>query len=34
MLTDDHKKTAGAIANETGIQGYHAECLPEAKREN
>lgn len=31
MLTGDHKRTAAAIAKESGIDQFFAECLPETK---
>ncbi|KAF1296904.1 ATPase [Enterococcus sp. JM4C] len=31
MMTGDHKGTAQAIAKETGIETYYADCLPQEK---
>ena len=31
MLTGDNERTANAIADEAGVNGYFAECLPETK---
>jgi len=33
MLTGDHERTAAAIAKESGIDRFHAQCLPESKAE-
>lgn len=33
MLTGDHERTAAAIAKESGIDRYSAQCLPESKAE-